>query len=267
MNLGHHVDVLLRQKGIVAGGLVLAVVLAILAIYQVPSMQRRGAEVWSVNSQILVTQSGFPEGRVTLPNTGTDFSGTPPTTGGTGSSQLFADPGRLSNLAVLYSAIAVSDQVRSKLPGHVDPHQIDALALDASGNGSNYLPIIQLSTKASTSAGAERLNSETYFALKGLLATRQEENDINPTGRIKLSLLTAPSDPLLLSGPSLTPAALAFLLCMIATIAVAHVREGLTLRRTRAEAEEGFGGPFDAEPSVLRRGELASIRTGTRRTG
>ena len=253
----------------VAAGLFLGVVLAILAIYQVPSMERRGSEEWSVESQYLVTQSGFPEGRVTLPNTGTDPAAPPvEDTGSTGrTGQAFADPARLSSLAVLYSAIAVSDQIRQKLSMRVAPAQIRAVALDASGNGSNYLPIIQLVTKASSAQGAEKLSTETFAALKDLLASRQKANNIDPTSRVKLSLLSAPSDPLLLSGPSTAPGVLAFLLCLLATIAAVHVRESLTLRRTKAGADEGFGDPFEADIPMVKPGELTSIRTGRRRAG
>ena len=266
MNLGHHVDLLLRHKRMVAAGLFLGVVLGILAIYQVPSMERRGSEEWSVESQFLVTQPGFPEGRVTLPNTVTDPAAPAPGSSG-GRSQTFADPGRLSTLAVLYSAIAVSDQVRRKLSMRTAPEQISAGAIDASGNGTNYLPIIRLVTKASTARGAEKLNAETFAALKELLASRQGANNIDSKGRVRLNLLSAPSGPLLLSGPSTAPAVLAFLLCLLATIALVHVRESLTLRRRRAGADEGFGEPFETDISMTKPGELTSIRTGRRRAG
>jgi hypothetical protein len=268
MNLAHHVDVLFRHKAFVAAGLFLGVVFAILAVYQVPSMERRGSEKWSVESQFLVTQSGFPEGRVTLPNTGTDV---PPVTVTPDAqdrpSQTFADPGRLSSLAVLYSAIAVSDQVRRRLPGPPARDQIQAITLDASGNGSNYLPIIRLVTTAATAPAAARLNAETFNAIKDLLASRQEANNIEPMGRVKLSLLTAPSGPFLISAPSMTPAVLAFLLCLIATIAAVHVREGLWLRRKGSEPDDAFGDSIGNELTMLRRGEFASISGRSRRAG
>jgi hypothetical protein len=269
VNLGHHVDLLLRHRRVVAAGLFLGLVLGILAIYQVPSMERRGSEQWSVESQFLVTQPGFPEGRVTLPNTVTDPAAPmPDSTGSSGvGSQTFADPGRLSSLAVLYSAIAVSDQVRRQLSMRVAPEQISANALDASGNGTNYLPIIRLVTTASSARGAAKLNAETFAALKDLLASRQGANNIDAKGRVRLNLLSAPSEPLLLSGPSTAPAVLAFLLCLLGTIALVHVRESLTLRRRRAGADEGFGDPFETEISMTKPGELTSIRTGRRRAG
>ena len=184
---------------------------------------------------------------MTLPNTIPDESAPPPDSVGDEPSQAFADPSRLSNLAVLYSAIAVERRGPPRLSGPVQRDQIDAHALDASGNGSNYLPIIQLVTKASTAPGAEKLNAATFNALKGLLASRQRANNIIPNGRVKLILLTAPSEPLLLSGPSMTRRCWPSCSACSATIAVVHVLEGLSLRRRSPESEQGFDEPFETE--------------------
>jgi hypothetical protein len=269
MNLGRHIDLLWRNKAVAAGGVLLGLILALLSIYQLPSMERRGSEQWSVESNILVTQPGFPEGRVTLPDTTTGVQGAVPE--GTAesdsrSSQKFADPNRLSSLALLYSVIADSDQVRQKLQGGVARGQIEAVALDATGNGTTFLPIIQLVTKAASAPEAQSLNSETFKAFKALLESQQKANDIAPSGRIRLNLLNAPSEPRLLSGPSMTPAVLAFLLCMLATLAVIHLREGLSLRGTGSRAEGGFG-PTPPDAPMLEPVELAPLGTARRRTG
>ena len=61
MNLERHLRVLWNHKLVVAGGLILGFVLAFLAAYNVSSggLERRGGEVWSSTSQIMVTQQGF----------------------------------------------------------------------------------------------------------------------------------------------------------------------------------------------------------------
>jgi hypothetical protein len=266
VNLGHHVDVLFRQKAVVAVGLCLGILLAILAVFHVPSMERRGAQKWSVESQFLVTQSGFPEGRVTLPNTqATDPTAPAPSNDAQRSTQTFADPSRLSSLAVLYAAFAISDQVRRKLPGPPARDQIQAITVDASGNGSNYLPIIRLITSAPSAGAAEKLNAATFQALKSLLASRQQENGIAPLARVKLSQLSAPSQPLMVNGPSYTPGVLAFILALIATFAAVHIREGLTARRGRVEGGDELAVPIEDGLAILRHDELAPIRAGSRR--
>src|SRR4051794_6481912 len=72
MNVARHAAVLWRFRAITATGLVLGILLAILASYRVsfaggPSLTARGTETWSATASLLVTQPGFPEGRVTLP--------------------------------------------------------------------------------------------------------------------------------------------------------------------------------------------------------
>jgi hypothetical protein len=72
MSLARHAHVLWRFRAITAAGLLLGVVLAVLASYRLTlnggvSLQARGTSSYSSASQLLVTQPGFPEGRVVLP--------------------------------------------------------------------------------------------------------------------------------------------------------------------------------------------------------
>lgn len=236
MNLSHHLGVLWRSRWVAAGGLLLGVVLAVLAAYQVsPSkLERRGTETWSSESSILVTQTGFPWGRVTLPGVGdASGQGTPARSG----SVEFADPGRFSNLAMLYSVISYSDQVRLNLPGNPKRDQIKAVPLDATGNGTSFLPVIKVTTTASTPEGARRLNQATLDGLRGLLTTQQKANEIPRKDRVQLSLLDAPTEPVLVAGHSWTPSIFAFLLCLLGTVAVAHILEGLRQRHHVPEEE------------------------------
>src|SRR5262245_9931039 len=136
MNLGRHFSVMWRFKGIMALGVLFGFALAIFAAFHVPDMTRRGTEQWQSQSDILVTQRGFPWGRVTLPEQAitpgaaqagaTTGSGTD-TQRNNGNGLQFADPGRFSSLALLYSLIAYSDQVRQLLPQHPSRDQIQAI--------------------------------------------------------------------------------------------------------------------------------------------
>src|SRR4051812_14874616 len=86
MNLARHAAVLWRFRAITAAGIGIGILLAILASYRVsfdggPGLTPRGEETWSATSTLLVTQPGFPEGRVTLPekqlDSGTSSTGEP----------------------------------------------------------------------------------------------------------------------------------------------------------------------------------------------
>ena len=71
MNLSRHAAVLWRFRRVTAVGVFVGIFLAIFASYRIGSggLTPRGSETWTAVSSILVTQPGFPEGRVTLPTT------------------------------------------------------------------------------------------------------------------------------------------------------------------------------------------------------
>jgi hypothetical protein len=239
MNLARHLAVLWRYRRVVALGVLLGIALAILAAYQVPSMERRGVELWSSQSDIFVTQPGFPWGRVTLPPTaelpaaGEALPETP-AEGSNGESLEFADPNRFTNLAHLYSVIALSDEVRARLPERPGPGQLEARAYDVSGNGTAYLPIVRLTTNSTTAEGAVTLNQHAIEGLKEMLSSEQRKANIPANQRVRLSELNAPSAPMLLQGRSTTASILAFMLCVLGAVALAHVLE--SLRKSRESA-------------------------------
>jgi hypothetical protein len=240
VNLERHLSVLWRYRAITLLGVVLGAVLAFLAAFDVThGLQRRGTEQWSSISQIFVTQEGFPWGRVTFPvatDPGSADAATPVPSDGNADGRIkFADPTRFPNLAFLYSFLTNSDQVRGKLPGPPAADQIQAVPLDPTGRGDAFLPIIQLTTSADTASGAVKLNRQTMEGLKKLLTEWQDEADIANKDRVVLSTLSKPSAPALIAGRSLTPSLLAFMLCVILSIALAHVLEGIRQARVRRQ--------------------------------
>jgi capsular polysaccharide biosynthesis protein len=250
MDLARHLKVLWRYRLIVAVGVLLGIALAILAAFHVPSFERRGSELWSVQSDTMVTQPGFPWGRVTLPPQATaPIPGTEESTAPRDQGLEFADPGRFSSLAMLYSVLAVSDRVRERLPERVAPEQVQAQAYDATGNGSTFLPIIRLTTQAESAEKARRLNLQAQEGLKELIEEEQRDNDIEPNQRVRLTSLNAPSRPLLLSGPSMTPSLLALMLCILGAVALAHVLEALRPRYAPGDAD-AFSGIAAFDPPV-----------------
>jgi hypothetical protein len=231
MNLARHAGVLWRFRAITAAGLLLGIFLAVFASYRITphGLEARGASVYTSQSQLLVTQAGFPEGRVVLPS--------PPLTGSATDAKPtnpdaleFADPGRFMALADLYSKLIVSDDVLARMPEHPSAAQIMASPLPAV-SGAPVLPIIQLDVMAGSSAGARALNLHAADALRKELEQRQARNDILPRQRVQLITLNAPGPGALTSGPSHTASILAFLLCLIGTVAVTHLLESLRSRK------------------------------------
>lgn len=239
MNLARHAAVLWRFRRITAAGLLLGVFFAVFASYSIsPSgLKPRGISTYSSQSQLLVTQAGFPEGRVVLPVAppGGAVNGEQPEVD---PNRLeFADPGRFNNLADLYTKLIVSDEVLRLIPGHPTPAQILATPLPAV-SGASILPIIQLDTLAESPTASTKLNHNAAKALRDLIEERAEKNDISPAQRVQITTLVAPSPGVLATGPSYTASILALLLCLIATVAVTHLLENIRNRRENKELDE-----------------------------
>ena len=232
MNLARHIQLLWRFRRVVATGMLIGLVLAFLAAYKVPSMERRGSETWSAESDIFVTQSGFPWGRVTLGDTTTGS-----VTDGDDESTPFADPARFSTLALLYSNLALYYVVRNSLPERPSQAQISTRVLDATGNAA-FLPIIKLTTVSNTAPGAVQLNEHLIEGLTRYLERQQREANTPTNERVQLSVLNEPKGATLMVGRSMTLPLLAFMLCLLAAIAVAHVLENLRPRDASPDAPE-----------------------------
>jgi hypothetical protein len=237
MNLSRHASVLWRFRRVTAAGVVFGIVLAVLASYRVsPSgLTSRGTETWSAVSSILVTQPGFPEGRVTLPAKQLDQG---VTTNGTQaveknakpSDQLeFADPARLAGLGDLYSKFLISDDVLSRVPEHPTPGMVVASPF-ASAQGGQVLPVVQLTTMGPSAEAAHQINTHVYKGLLDFLDERARANNIPRAGRVEVKLLSAP-EVTLVSGHKPTMSVLAFMLVMLATLALTHLLEALRNRR------------------------------------
>ena len=240
MNLARHASVLWRFRRVTAAGVVLALALAILASYSVSStgLQPRGAETWNAVSQILVTQPGFPEGRVTLPAKQLDDALT-----SDGQEAVeenadpkdqvdFADPARLAALGDLYSKFLTSDEVLSRVPGHPPAAAVSASPY-ASSQGGLLLPVVQLTAMGPTAQAAQQLNGRVYKALLDYLEERQAANGIARADRVELQLLVRP-ETMLMAGRKPTASILVFMLVLLGTVAVTHLLESLRLRRAEA---------------------------------
>jgi hypothetical protein len=254
MNLATHAAVLWRFRAVTITGILLGIVLAILAAYKLgwdggPSLEPRGSETWTSKSSLLVTQEGFPEGRVILPETpppGT-VPATPDLQPDTGDKKLqFADPLRFSFLAQLYAQLAVSDRVLEDLPGNPGADQIEAISVE--GPAATQLPVIQLTTTAANAEAAKNLNADVVKALQDVLASDQERAEISSQQRTRVEALSAPAAPIKTAGRTHTGSILALLLCLIGAVAVAHLLAAIRDRREGGWGEAHTGAALTDEP-------------------
>jgi hypothetical protein len=274
VDLSRHAAVLWRFRIVTAVGLGLGVMLAILASYQPtwdggPAIKARGFETWQAKSSILVTQPGFPEGRVTLPTQalgeGVTTAGGQPAVDPTSPPEdqvEFADPARLAGLADLYSKFLTSDQVLSRVPGRPTSAQIQASPFQSS-QGGLVLPVIQLTATAGTSETARRLNTQVFNSLRAVLAERQKANQIGRGKRVEVTFIDAP-EAALTAGRKHTTAILAFVLCLLGTLAVTHLLASLRDRRNTEDVLASLE-PWSDEESAD--GQKAPLAAGERDAG
>jgi hypothetical protein len=245
MNLARHAAVLWRFRAVTATGVAFGLLLALLASYRLVydggiSLVPRGKETWSATSSLLVTQPGFPEGRVTLPQqqvatgvTTTGQAAVDPGRHAPSDEVQFADPGRLAGLADLYSKFLTSDQVLRRVPGHPTPDRVTASPFQASSAGQ-VLPVVQLVTMATSRAASLRMSRDTVKALRTVLGEGQRANQISRAARVEVEVFNAPKS-VLTSGRKPTASILVLFLCLLATVAVTHLLQAL---RSRREAPE-----------------------------
>ena len=257
MDLRQHLRVWWRWRSVLAIGLLAAAVVGTLATFKPslsggPSLKWRTIPEYTSTSRLFVTQPGFPWGRATLPGADPNGVGNAGATGG----ETFAAPDRFSNLALVYSYIAQSDVIRSLIsPSPVtDAIQVSAPVIPGS---SDPLPLLEISTKARTSASAQQLNAATIRALGGYLKEQLDDNKVAEKDRVQLQVLNPPGPGVLTGGRSLTLTLVAYILVMVGTFVLLYILENLypTITPNRepepavALVEEPLVGPEpDLEP-------------------
>ena len=239
MNIARHYEVLKRGRATLAIGLIVAIAMAIFATFKVSAdgLTYRKAETWSASTKLLITQPGFPWGRSVLPGSVTT-PGVPDAGSGSGSGQggvQFADPSRLAYLAWIYSHFLMGDEVRTMIKHKPLGMDISASPLTAGGNMSAAaLPIIGLTTSATTAADAQRLNDDVRSALEDFLRRQQRDSDTPTTDRVVVSVVDRPG-AFLVKGHSINLGIVAFLLIMAGTLALIYLLENLRVQRQAAE--------------------------------
>jgi hypothetical protein len=228
MDLNLFIRVLWRFRLAVAGGFLLALVLAFLALNQVSlgsggiTTSPRGSEVWEAKSVVLLTQSGFPYGRAVPEYTSPSDETTPPVQLG--------DQSRFSALSQIYTGMANSDKVRARVAREVPVRgSVNAEATPDPVSGQP-LPLLTLTATAPTAADAATLAQGATRVFRDFVSRQQTDAGIPDAERIQLEVLDNGAAPILAQPRKKTLAMLVFVAVMMATLALVFVLENLRPR-------------------------------------
>jgi hypothetical protein len=234
--------VLWRFKLIVGVGVFAAIALAVLAYARVsfqggrPSLTPRQAQVWRADALLLVTQRGFPWGSSEqryIP--GNPANGLPPVPVG--------DMSRLSSVAMVYSQLADSDEVKADArPKPVPPDEKIATSpyAPASAPPGTVLPMVALSADAATEARAAALVNARVDAFTQLIRAKQEAAGTPERDRILIETLERgrPKAATLIAGRKKTLPLVVFMAVMIVTVGLSFMLENLRPRVRPVELDE-----------------------------
>jgi hypothetical protein len=238
MDLRRHLNVVWRFRRIVAGGFILAIVVAILAAFHVSAsgLTWRSDQTFTSTSTLFVTQTGFPWGRVSLPSASlqpdgiTGNEGTDDSESSGQKRREYGAPERFSDLAVVYSYIARSDQVRGLVMPRPLPDQIVITPVTNPSTGAN-LPLLLMETHATDQATAQKLNQGVISALRKYLEEEQQASDISEDERVRVQVLNPPTAAGVTEGRTYMASVVLFIMVMVATLAIAYLLENLRLNR------------------------------------
>jgi hypothetical protein len=240
VDITQHLAVLTRWRKVILASLFLGVILAALFTIKVPpkdgKIDWRRPEKWQSTSRILVTQSGFPWGRTVLADGSGAADLNAPLDGkkveSNPSKPDYADPSRLSLLAIIYAFISQSNTI-SEIGGKRLPPGGSVAALPLNNQQAGALPIIELTTTGYSKAAASALNTERSKALADYLARQQDANDVPSGQRVKIAVLNKPAATMVSSHGMPLGVALVFL-ALAGGVAVCYVLESLRLGRNSA---------------------------------
>lgn len=246
MDLALYARVLWRFRPLIAGGIVLAVLLAILSV-GTPTLRGgsvkldyRQDEGWTSTSTIWVTQAGFPLGRSIYDQyiqTG-QLKDTPVSK--------FSDPQRFSGLATVFAALVSSDGVRNIMlrNGPINGF-VGASQPTLPGNASIVLPFLDISATSTTPAGAKSLSTRASRGLIAYVKDEQDANRIADDKRVVLQVVRT-AEPAVLSLPrSKTRPIVVLLATLMVVIGLAFLLENLR-PRVRPVASESQSPPASA---------------------
>lgn len=227
MDLQLYLRVLWRFRQLVVAGTALAVLLGVLAVARVeagfPPLAYRQNEQWLSYTTLLVTQKGFPWGRTVIDTeSGSERQKV-------GAEPPFADPSRLTSLAVIYSKLAESDEVAALARRDDDPESFIEVApqLLTTSGPAEALPLISIAAFDRTPERAIALGRREAKALQRYVEKRQQAAHVAIGERVLLEPVREAKEAELFAGRSYTPAIVVFLSVFLAVVALALVLENL----------------------------------------
>jgi capsular polysaccharide biosynthesis protein len=200
---------------VVAAGLALAIVLALLDAVRITShgVALRRQPTYLSYSRIFVTQKGFPWGR--LGST-------------TQSAAAVAGADRLTGLAAVYSQLVTTDPVRALMNREKPPvGTLEAAPVLDPVDSSASLPIISIAAYSSTPQKAMRLARAATDALVSYVGAQQAQNDIPESDRVQLQVVMRAEHAQLAKSPSPAMPIVIFLAVLLATVGLVFVLENL----------------------------------------
>ena len=227
MDTSLHLRVLWRFRVLLAVGVVLATVLAVLSFARIsfagtPHLEYRQHEQWQGYTTLLVTPHGFPWGRSVFSED--------------------ADPARYASLALIYAKLATSDEVRRIMveSGESIRGLVDATYLSSTPGSSSGapLPFIIVSGTGTTPTAAVRLSRRAAAAFRTYIAREQAANEIPPQKRVAVTILNRTQAPVLLEGRSTTLPMVTFTGVLVLFVALAFILENLRPRIRVASAAD-----------------------------
>lgn len=230
-------------------GLALTLALVVLSYVRIsPSgIGYRSPETWSNQATLVLTQAGAPELRSVLPTTAP------------GGSSSLADTSRFAGLIDVYAALATSDPVIQVLRhrGLVDAKDmangaspITAAAV-VSTVGGGTTPMMTLMATAPSAEKATKLTLGATSAFLNYVEARQAAAGIPAKDRIEIRVVKSADVPNLLKPRSKALPILVLLAGLIATAAVAFIRDNMD-RRVKALTLSAASRrePANVDPSV-----------------
>jgi hypothetical protein len=224
--------VLWRFKLLFMLGLILAIALATFSFVRISSdgFTYRQAELWSSSTRLLITQQGFPLGRLLAQDPSLD-----PQVAAARLGIPLADPNRLNNLTILYAEIATSDTVlrRMRRDGPI-PGSILANPVIVQ-DGRYSVPLIDITAIAPAPLEAMKLATRGATAFRTYITDQQKANKVPDRDRVVIELVTRPRQAEIYQPRSKTMPLVIFLAVMFATVGLAFLLENLRPRARPGE--------------------------------
>jgi hypothetical protein len=229
MDLSRFLRVAWRFKLLLAIGLVLATMAAVLSVFQIGAggLSYREPPVYTSASTLFVTQDGFPWGRAILDDVIKVENGTAnPTV-----VPRFGDPGRYSGLAALYAELAKGDAVRKEaLKGAPLGAYYEPIVAQTPGAAA-ALPLIYMQGFGASPAAARDMANRASAAVMDYLERQQSASDIDEGKRVEVTVTQEAEKAAVYQGRSFVRPIFLFMLVSLVFVALAFGLENLRPRR------------------------------------